>query len=127
MTRLARARFTRVRYKDFAVRALRLPQLSSLRAFVHPGYLAVWLGALISNIGTWMETVAMGVYVTQVTGRAEWTGGIVALAYLPSLLLSPLGGALADRFDRRAYVAVGTAVQLALAAVLTVLAFTGHL
>lgn len=127
MTRLARARFTRVRYKDFAVRALRLPQLSSLRAFEHPGYLAVWLGALISNIGTWMETVAMGVYVTQVTGRAEWTGGIVALAYLPSLLLSPLGGALADRFDRRAYVAVGTAVQLALAAVLTVLAFTGHL
>ncbi|WP_338872541.1 MFS transporter [Myxococcus stipitatus] len=109
------------------MRALRLPQLSSLRAFEHPGYLAVWLGALISNIGTWMETVAMGVYVTQETGRAEWTGGIVALSFLPSVVLSPLGGALADRFDRRAYVAVGATVQLVLAAVLTVLAFTGKL
>ncbi|MCE9668457.1 MFS transporter [Myxococcus stipitatus] len=109
------------------MRAIRLPRLSSLRAFEHPGYFAVWLGALISNIGTWMETVAMGVYVTEQTGRAEWTGAIVALTYLPSVLLSPVGGALADRFDRRAYVALGTSVQLVLAAVLTVLAFTNHL
>ncbi|MBZ4417634.1 MFS transporter [Myxococcus sp. RHSTA-1-4] len=109
------------------MRALRLPRLSSLRAFDHPGYFAVWLGALVSTIGTWMETVAMGVYVTQETGRAEWTGGIVALTYLPSVVLSPLGGALADRFDRRAYVALGTVVQLLLAGVLTVLAFTHQL
>ncbi|MCP3104941.1 MFS transporter [Myxococcus sp. K15C18031901] len=109
------------------MRAIRLPRLSSLRAFEHPGYFAVWLGALISNIGTWMETVAMGVYVTEQTGRAEWTGAIVALTYLPSVLLSPVGGALADRFDRRAYVALGSSVQLALAAVLTLLAFTHHL
>jgi len=109
------------------VRALRLPRLSSLRAFDHPSYLAVWMGALVSTIGTWMETVAMGVYVTQETGRAEWTGGIVALTYLPSVVLSPVGGALADRFDRRAYVALGTVAQLLLAGVLTLLAFTHQL
>jgi len=113
--------------KTAAVRALRLPRLSSLRAFDHPGYFAVWVGALVSTIGTWMETVAMGVYVTQETGRAEWTGGIVALTFLPSVILSPLGGALADRFDRRAYVALGTVVQLLLAGVLTLLAFTHQL
>jgi MFS family permease len=111
----------------FAVRALRLPRLSSLRAFDHPGYFAVWLGALVSTIGTWMEAVAMGVYVTQETGRAEWTGGIAALTFLPSVILSPLGGALADRFDRRAYVALGSVVQLLLAGVLTMLAFTHQL
>lgn len=109
------------------MRALRLPRLSSLRAFDHPGYFAVWVGALVSTIGTWMETVAMGVYVTQETGRAEWTGGIVALTFLPSVVLSPVGGALADRFDRRAYVAAGTVVQLLLAGVLTLLAFTHQL
>ncbi len=109
------------------MRALRLPRLSSLRAFDHPGYFAVWVGALVSTIGTWMETVAMGVYVTQETGRAEWTGGIVALTFLPSVVLSPLGGALADRFDRRAYVALGTVVQLLLAGVLTLLSFTHQL
>jgi MFS family permease len=109
------------------VPALRLQRFSSFRAFEHPGYFPVWAGALVSNIGTWMETLALGVYVTEVTGKAEWTGGVAALSYLPGLLLSPLGGALADRFDRRMYLAVGTVGQMLLAAVLTVLAFTHHL
>jgi MFS family permease len=87
----------------------------------------VWSGSLVSNIGTWMETLALGVYVTEVTGQAEWTGGISALAFLPGLVLSPMGGALADRFDRRAYLAVGTVGQMVLAGMLTVLAFTHHL
>jgi MFS family permease len=116
-----------VRYKEGAVASLRLPRLSSLRALAHPDFSRVWLGALVSNIGTWMETIALGVYVTQVTGRAEWTGGIAALTYLPSVVLSPLGGALADRFDRRAFLAVGAGVQALLAGLLTVLAFTGRL
>ncbi|NNB89579.1 MFS transporter [Corallococcus exiguus] len=107
--------------------AHRLPRLTSLRPFEYPGYFAVWLGALISNIGTWMETVAMGVYVTQTTGRAEWTGAIVALSFLPAVVLAPVGGALADRFDRRAYAGLGALLQAVLAAVLTVLAFRGQL
>ncbi len=74
-----------------------------------------------------MELLALGVFVTTVTGRAEATGGIAALTYLPAVVLSPVGGALADRFDRRAYVALGTVVQALLAGILTVLAFTGRL
>jgi MFS family permease len=109
------------------VPTLRLPRLSSLRAFGHPGYLPVWAGSLVSNIGTWMEAVALGVYVTEVTGQAEWTGGVAALSYLPGVVLSPLGGALADRFDRRTALALGTLAQLLLAALLTVLAFTHQL
>jgi MFS family permease len=87
----------------------------------------VWFGALVSNIGTWMETVAMGVYVTQTTGRAESTGAIVALSFLPAVILGPLGGALADRFDRRTYAAVGAVLQALLAGVLTLLAFRHEL
>jgi MFS family permease len=104
-----------------------LSRLSSLRAFGHPGYLPVWLGSLVSTVGSWMETVALGVYVTEVTGQAEWTGGIAALTFMPGLLLSPLGGALADRFDRRAYLVAGITGQMVLAGILTVLAFTHHL
>jgi MFS family permease len=74
-----------------------------------------------------METLALGVFVTTVTGRAEATGGIAALTFLPAVVLSPVGGALADRFDRRVYLAVGTLVQALLAGILTVLAFTGRL
>lgn len=107
--------------------ALHLSRFSSLRAFGHRNFVYVWSGALVSNIGTWMETLALGVFVTTVTGRAEATGAIAAITYIPALLLSPVAGALADRFDRRAYVAVGTIVHALLAGILTVLAFTGHL
>jgi MFS family permease len=81
----------------------------------------------VSNIGTWMETLALGVFVTTVTGRAEATGGIAALTFLPGIVLSPVSGALADRFDRRTFVATGMFAQTVLAALLTLLAFTGRL
>ncbi|WP_044279148.1 MFS transporter [Myxococcus stipitatus] len=101
--------------------------LSSFRAFRHREFVAMWLGALVSNVGTWMEVLALGVFVTEMTGRAEWTGGVAALTYLPSLILSPLGGALADRFDRRVYIAVCALAQALLAGVLAALAFNGRL
>ncbi|MBE4748356.1 MFS transporter [Corallococcus sp. ZKHCc1 1396] len=104
-----------------------LSRASSLRALSHRDFAWLWTGMLVSNIGTWMETVALGVYVTEVTGKAGWTGGVAALAHLPSLLLAPLGGALADRFDRRTFMAVCVCLQGLLAALLTVLAATGNL
>nr|WP_301541161.1 MFS transporter [Corallococcus exiguus] len=93
----------------------------------HRDFTLLWLGTLVSNIGTWMESVALGVYVTQVTGQAAWTGGVAALTHLPSLVLAPLGGALADRFDRRTFMAVCVCMQALLAALLTVLAGTDNL
>ena len=105
----------------------RLPRLSSLRALKHRDFAFLWGGAALSNIGTWMEVLALGVYVTKVTGRAEWTGGVAALTFLPAIVLSPLGGALGDRFDRRRAIAVGALVQMVLAATLAGLAFSGQL
>lgn len=87
-----------------------ISSLASLPSFRHREFLAVWLGALVSNVGTWMEVLALGVFVTKVTGRAEWTGGVAALTYLPSLILSPLGGALADRVGVRGVTATAAAL-----------------
>jgi MFS family permease len=87
----------------------------------------IWAGAFVSNIGTWMETVAVGVYVTQTTGQAGWTGTIAALTYVPTVLLGPVAGALADRFDRRRYLVSIALVQTGLAAALAVLAITDRL
>jgi MFS family permease len=102
-------------------------RLSSLRAFRHPNFVRFWLGAFISNVGTWMETIGVGVYVTEATGRAGWTGTVAALMYLPTLVLGPLAGGLADRTDRRRLLAWLTAAQATLAAILAVLAYTGRL
>jgi MFS family permease len=102
-------------------------RVSPFRPFRHRAFATVWTGSFVSNIGTWMETVAIGVYVTQATGQAAWTGTVAALTYVPTVLLGPFGGALADRFDRRRFLVAVTLFQTLLAAVLTALAATDRL
>src|SRR5919197_3410354 len=102
-------------------------RVSPFRPFRHRAYATVWTGSFVSNIGTWMETVAVGVYVTQTTGQAAWTGTVAALTYAPTVLLGPIGGALADRFDRRRFLAGVTLFQTLLAGTLALLAATGSL
>jgi MFS family permease len=100
--------------------------LSSLRPLQHRNFALIWSAALLSNIGSWMQTVAVGVFVTARTGRPGWTGLVAAAAFLPIGLLSPLGGVVADRLDRRVWLFVTTAGETAFATCLTLLAATGH-
>jgi len=88
----------------------------------HRRYAALWTGAFASNIGTWMESVAVGILVTTATGQAGWAGLVAAAAFLPNAFVGPIGGALADRIPRRALLLGTTAVQATLAAGLTALA-----
>ncbi len=97
------------------------------RPFRHRQYLIIWTGAFVSNIGTWMESVAVGTLVATVTGQAGLTGLVAALFYLPTVVVGPFAGAVADRFDRRRYLAVTTLAQIALATALTTAAATGVL
>jgi MFS family permease len=99
--------------------------LASLAPFRHRAYARLWTGAFVSNIGTWMETVAIGVYVTDETGQAAWTGAVAAAGFVPVALLGPVGGALADRLPRRRLLMGTTLVQSALAALLTTLFVAG--
>ncbi len=101
--------------------------VSPFRPFRHRAFATVWAGGFVSNIGTWMETVAVGVYVTQTTGQAGWTGTVAALTYVPTVVLGPLAGALADRFDRRRYLMSIALFQAVLAGLLAALAATGRL
>jgi MFS family permease len=99
-----------------------MPLPRSLAPLRHRRYAALWTGAFASNIGTWMETVAVGVLVTTETGQAGWAGIVAAAGFVPMGLLGPLGGALADRVPRRRLLLTTTALQICLAALLTVLA-----
>lgn len=100
--------------------------LSALQPLRHRNFALVWSAALLSNVGSWMQTVAVGVLVTARTGRPAWTGLVAAAAFLPIGLLSPLGGVMADRLDRRVWLFVTTAGETAFAACLSALAATGH-
>lgn len=70
-------------------------------------FLMLWSGELISSIGSGMTAFALSVYVYQTTGSATYVSLITLLAYLPTILLSPLGGVLADRYDRRLLMIIG--------------------
>lgn len=91
----------------------------------HRQFALLWAGAFTSNIGTWMETVGVGVLVTTSTGQASWAGLVAAAGFVPTAVLAPLGGALADRVPRRRLLLTTTAVQTVLAGVLTLLTATG--
>jgi hypothetical protein len=58
-------------------------RFSAIAPFRHSAYARLWSGAFVSNIGTWMETLALGLYVTKTTHQAAWTGTIAAASFVP--------------------------------------------
>jgi len=86
----------------------------------------VWSAALVSNVGSWLQTVAVGVLVTALTGQARWTGLVAAAAFVPIGVLSPVGGAIADRVDRRRLLLGTTVGETFFASLLALLVASGH-
>ncbi|MFP5342193.1 MAG: MFS transporter [Candidatus Limnocylindria bacterium] len=98
---------------------------SRLGPFRHRPFAVYWAGGLVSNIGSWLQTVAGSIFVYQLTGSALAVGLLNFAGFLPIFLFSILGGVVSDRFDRRQVVVVTHVVSLAIAAVLAVAAFAG--
>jgi MFS family permease len=106
--------------------AARLVRFGSLAALRNPAYARLWTGAFVSNIGTWMESIALGIYITDKTNQAAWTGTVAAASFVPIAFFGPLGGALADRLPRK-WLLVGTSLfQAGLAFLLTFLFAVGE-
>jgi MFS family permease len=61
----------------------------------------MWAGGLVSSLGSWLLTLAIPTHILLVTGSLRATGLTVAAEYLPLLLLGPVAGVFADRWDRR--------------------------
>ena len=99
---------------------------AAFRPLRHRNFALVWSAALVSNVGTWMETVAVGDLVAVRTGQAGWTGLVAAAGFLPMGLMGPIGGAIADRVDRRRFFIVITILQTMCASALALLAATDH-
>jgi MFS family permease len=98
----------------------------ALRPLRHRDFALLWWASAVSNVGTWVQTVAVGALVASRTGRASWAALVAAAAFLPIGVLAPVGGALADRLDRRFWLALSNVAQGLLAVALAVLSATGH-
>jgi hypothetical protein len=64
-------------------------------------FIVIWLGQLVSLVGSGLTSFALGLWVYERTGSVTQFALISLFAVLPGIILSPLAGALADRWDRR--------------------------
>ncbi|CAN5846825.1 MFS transporter [soil metagenome] len=77
------------------------PRSGMFRALSHRNYRRFWVGAFLSNVGTWMQAVAQGWLVLQLTNSAFWLGLDAFMATAPGFFLTLAGGVFADIVDRR--------------------------
>jgi MFS family permease len=88
-------------------------------------YRLYFISQIVSFSGTWMQSVALAWLVLQLTGSGTALGTVLAMQFLPTLLLAPIGGMLADRFNKRTLI-IGTQTTAGLLAIaLGVITLTG--
>ena len=73
----------------------------------NPTYTRFWLSFLISNGGTWFNTIAVFVLVIDLTGSELALGGILALRMLAFAVPQPFTGMLADMYNRKKIMIIG--------------------
>ncbi|MEU9060993.1 MFS transporter [Streptomyces sp. NPDC048430] len=104
---------------------MRLADNSSWAPLAARVFRALWIAQLVSNIGTWMQTV--GAQWLLVGHSASLVTLVQTASSLPVVLLALPSGVLADRYDRRKVLLVAQLSMLTVSTVLTVLAFQGTL
>src|SRR2546427_4182332 len=103
------------------------PRPVRLGALRHRDFRLFWIGQLVSQIGTWMQSVAQAWLVLELTHSPLQLGIVSALQFTPVLLLSPVGGALSDRFAKRRVLLVSQTAMKLQALVLAVLVWSGYI
>lgn len=93
----------------------------------HRSFTLSLVSSFVSSTGTWMQSVALGVYLTQTTHNALWLGLMTVAAWTPSLLGSPIGGVVADRWNRQHWIQANNFVMALSASALALAALTHHL
>lgn len=104
----------------------RLPVLS----FRKPGertFLTIWIGQMVSVLGSGLTGFGIGVWVFQKTGSATAMSLIALATSLPGVLLSPVSGVLVDRWNRRTALLVSEIGAGVASTLLAALALSGHI
>ena len=94
-------------------------------ALRHRNFRLYWSGQVVSLVGTWMQSVSQPWLVLELGGTPLQVGTVVALQFLPSLVLTPFAGVLADRVDRRRLLLITQSLAMLQATTLFALTFSG--
>jgi MFS family permease len=95
----------------------------ALAAFTYRDFRVLWFGAFTSTVGTWMQKVAQSWLIFELTKSSFYLGLDDFLGQLPILLLTLIGGVIADRHDRRQLLIASQYVQMATAFTLAALVY----
>ncbi|HEX6740142.1 MAG TPA: MFS transporter, partial [Vicinamibacteria bacterium] len=98
-----------------------------LSAFSYREYRLLWIGAFLSSLGTWTQDVALAWLIYTLMGNPFYLGLHTFLGQAPLIAFMLVGGAMADRVDRRAILIASNVLQMTFAAALGLLYVTGHL
>jgi MFS family permease len=93
----------------------------------HRNFQLFFSGQLISLIGTWMQSVAQSWLVYRMTGSSLLLGSVGFASQFPVFLASPLGGIIADRYNRHRVVIATQTASMVLAFILAALTLTHHI
>lgn len=75
-------------------------------------FTALCIAGLISATGSGMTSFALGIFVYQMTQMSAMAGLLILLGFAPNMLLSPIAGVLADRYDRRLLMMMGDGLSM---------------
>ncbi|NTV02551.1 MAG: MFS transporter [Chlorobiaceae bacterium] len=92
--------------------------LSAFPAFASRNFRLYFIGQIVSMIGTWLQMVAQGWLVLEMTGSAFWVGVAAATSTIPTLFLSLIGGVIVDRYPRKVILLWTQSLSMALAFIL---------
>jgi MFS family permease len=87
----------------------------SLSALHHRDFMLFWVTAIVSNSAAWMQLVATPKVLYDMTSSTAWLGYAAAAGMVPSVLLTPVAGVLADRMSRRLILIVTQLGQMVVA------------
>ena len=91
----------------------------------HRDFALFWSAAIISNTGGTMQSITVPFVVYTITGSAAWLGVSAAVTFVPTVLVGPIAGAVADRYPRRQVLLVTQTVQMLAAFALWAVWVTG--
>ena len=83
----------------------------SFRVLRDRDFAVFWSAALVSNTGSWMQTIAVPFVVYQMTHSTTWLGFAAFMKFIPAMIVGPLGGSLADRHSRKTILLVTQTVH----------------
>ena len=106
---------------------LKLTNRNALRVLRPGPFRRYIIGSAISDTGTWMQVMTQGWVMTTLTTSAFMLGLVNLCAGLPMLALTMVGGAAADKFDKRKILLITQYVQIALAIAIGLLIWSGKI